>query len=238
MGDRWAGYPGGDRGAVEMSSPVIGRPWTRAEDAVVRRLYEQGAVVVAQKLTGRTVGAVHSRAKAIGVNRPRWNEAEDARLRSLWGSKTLAELAVLFKRTEWGIFQHARSLDLSGLPQGMEWMTGAQERTGYDVKTLRKILAAANVRVGESLTVEKKRRRGPRAFRRTFVDPFDVDEAIRRWQETETAASAAARRGIEPRTLRCLLEGKPGVPRRPKGKRVWRIPTDVIDRVVAERRAA
>jgi hypothetical protein len=216
-----------------------GRPWTPAEDALVRRIYPEGAAAVACVLPERTVGAIQARAKALGINRPKWTKADESRLEMLWGSKTLQELARIFKRTEWAIYSRSRALKLSGLPRGMEWMASAEARTGYHTKTLRKILAAAKVRIGTALTVDKAGRKSPRAFRRTFVDPFDVDEAIRRWQETETLSSAAERRGISPKVLRRLLDGRSGIPKRPAGKKCWRIPSEAIDRAVgAERRAA
>ncbi len=214
-----------------------GRPWNAAEDAVVRRLYAQGAAAVVRELVGRTVGAVHARAKAIGVNRPEWTQAEETRLRSLWGSKSLPELAIAFERTEWAVYQRSRDLGLGALPQGMEWISGAEVRTGYHARTLLRILTAAKVRIGESLSVQKAGK-GPRSFRRRFVDPFDVDEAIRRWQATETLASAAQRRGVTPKRLRRALRGLPGVPNRPGRAKCWRIPTELIDQALGLAAAA
>lgn len=210
------------------------RPWTPAEDAVIRDRYvTAGSAAVARDL-GRTVSSVCHRARRLRVlSRRRWTPADDNRLRNLWGSHPVAHVAKMLGRTEATTYWRAQKLGLPlGCPQGMEYLTHAAERTGYQTSQLTRILRWAGVPEYRSAS---RKTGAARHFH--VVDPFDVDEAIAAWLKTETAEFAAKSRGLVTETMvRILEQFGEGVPPRPKKRKAhWRIPTEVIDAAIAKR---
>lgn len=208
-------------------------PWTKKEDAIVRARYlEESAKKIASELN-RTVNAVHKRARRLGVLKYRaWSPADDARLRDLWGQFTLPVVARRIGRTVITTYWRARKLGLGiGAPQGLEYLTTAADRTGYDVGQLRRILKAHGVRIMPSIS-------RPTGTRRHFhvVDPLDVDDAVRAWNDTETLESAAIRRGVKGGMLRFWLTRYRAagfdVPEPPAWKQHWRLPSPVFDAVL------
>lgn len=170
-----------------------------------------------------------------GYARP-WSGHDDQMLRDLWGSYSITWLARKFGRTYTAIFWRARHLDLQlGCPPGSEYLTAAARRTGYEVQSLRRILAAAGV--GLHVAHAKKRtRRRPRHY----VDRYEVDWAVAAWMETETLNQAAKRHGMNPATLRrwllAAIAGGASIPPPPEKGLRWQVPGKAVDRVVLARR--
>jgi hypothetical protein len=140
------------------------------------------------------------------------------------------------------VYDRARQLKLPvGLPQGLEFLTHAAERVGYDTGQLRQILNWYGATFHRA-----KSRKAYKHRPHTCVDPFQVDEAVKAWLELESVMAAARSRGISSYRLSRWLDiarkqGKP-IPRRPgrgrKGQHGWRIHRDVIDAVIKERKTA
>jgi len=163
-----------------------------------------------------------------------WTAAEDGRLRMLWGEASVSEIAKRMDRTQVAIYWRAGKLGLPrGLQPGMEYMRQAATRTGFDAITLEGLLRWAGVDIVRTMS---RPIRGA-AHRMRAVDTVDVDDAIERWMACEIVNHAARRHGLNFDMLaRWLEESGEEMPQRPRGKRWWRVPTDVIDRVVAKRR--
>lgn len=229
-----------------MSTALTGRgrgaprapSWTDEEKETVRRLYPVSIDECAAALPGRTREAVVRYAALLDVHhRPKhWDDLERAQLRRLWDfGLSLRRIADRLGRTEWAVFEMARELGLPlGVPQGCEYFTDACERTGFHGRTLWAILKWAEV----VTTATRVRPDRLQKRRRYYVDPDDVDEAIKRWLATETVDAAARRHGMSGTGLRYWLK-QAGVltPRGPSSSKHHRIESAVIDRVVAERRA-
>lgn len=179
---------------------------------------------------------------APAVARPRWTPEADARLRFFWDTPASTRvLCARFGRSAQAIGARARMLGLPArVPPGYEFFTHAAQRVNFDLKTLHRILAWAGVETCRVRSSEMKRRpieRRCRArYHQSFVDPFDVDEAVARWLAAETPAQAAPRVGVDPTTLRRWLR-EAGVPQ--VGHRhEWRLDVAVIDAVAAQHRTA
>ena len=126
-----------------------GRPWTPAEDAILRRLYQRSPKQAYKALPGRTVCAVRVRAVKLGlqVRRP-WTPAEDAILRREWGELGARGLrAKLPGRTWLAIREQALRLRLGPANQGRVSVAEAARRAGYDRKSLCRILDLQGVQV-------------------------------------------------------------------------------------------
>lgn len=208
--------------------------WTEAADRVLRDRYvNDGAVAVAAAL-GRTTSSIHHRAIRIGVlRRRRWTAREDRQLRLDWGTLSLKVIAASLGRHEPGVYSRAQDLGLcSQVPQGLELLSHAGVRTGFDPKQLRVILAAAGHQPRPVTT--RARQRSPRAHR-WLVDSAELDMAIEEWLSTESLGAAARRSGVADSTLaRWLVDG--GVARPAlRHKHHWRVPTATVDRIVAAR---
>lgn len=209
--------------------------WTPEQDAVLRDLYpSQGRHAVAAA-TGKSWRAVCERARRLKVRcKPQWTAAEDRKLSMLWGELPLAKVAKEMSRTPLSCYQRAKIIGLKrGVLEGMESVRAAAKRTGFDWATLVRILRAHGVRPQRTMSLDTKKG----LFRRVAVDPMDVDEAIEAWNATELVTQAAQRRDLDHDTLGRWLEAS-GIemPPRPGKFRHWRVPTEIIDRVVAQRR--
>jgi len=189
-----------------------GRPWTPEEDARVRaavgKRRARGSVGwerLAREM-GRTVAAVHARARTLGLARPgtRWTRAEDAVLRAKWCEVAMRVLRQhLPYRTTRAIIGRAAALGLGAMDrrQGLLSISAAAERAGYPEATLRRLLIRQEVpmhRVGVNL------RAAPRSDVR-HVEWEDVVAAIERDTQLESAKAAAARLGMCRTTLRVRL---------------------------------
>lgn len=217
----------------------LGRPWTSAEDDAIRARYvTAGSKPLAWDLA-RTVSSINHRAKRIGVLRARrWTATEDARLHIEWSELSPKELVLAFGRTWAAIYWRAGTLGLPrGCSDGFERLGDAAKRTGFCRESLRAILRWAGVRIHRT-KARSAMDRG-QCFTLSEVIPFDVDVAVAKWMATEVVASAAKARGLVDETLRNWLREAArmgvSVPREPRRKKArWRVPTVLIDQVVAK----
>lgn len=169
-----------------------------------------------------------------GGAHPSWSEPEKRTLLREWGECGQERLCEKLPGRTWdGIAIQAWKMGLSfGPPQGWEWIYEAARRTGYSWDGLMAVLRRRGVRPISGRTTWRKCRR------RRIVRIEDVDRAIAEdLGEWEVVRPAALRRGLVPQTLRqWLIDAGVLVPQ--KGTRAYvRLRTEVIDRVVAERRA-
>ncbi len=209
---------------------MIGRPWTPAEDATLRAEYTRGRVAPISVRLGRTPSSVHHRAHRLGlIAARRWTLADLRLLRNLWGEVDLPTLAKRLGRSVATTYWKAQQLDLLGCPRGREYLTDAATRTGFSTSTLRRILAWHGVKLRRAMS----RVLQPKTKRRMHaVDPFDVNEAVAAWLATETPTAAARRLGVTGETVAARVARLVDAPPRPKRRRHWRIPSEVIDRAL------
>jgi hypothetical protein len=211
------------------------RPWTAAEDAALREPLEAKELAVR---LGRSEGGVHHRRARLGiVRRRRWTRADIGQLRDLWGEgMSLRRIARHLGRTSATVYIKAQAIGLSlGVPDGFEYLSHAAKRTGYCTSQLWQILRAAGVRPKAALARTVERRAGHRFH---FVEPLDVDDAVALWLSTEPVESAAKRLGVSGHRLRGWLRAEGVKDQRRIPRAHWRVPSEVIERVVAQRRAA
>lgn len=167
-----------------------------------------------------------------------WSKTEENLLVWNWESSTVEALADKLGRTPLSVYCKAHELGLQrGCPQGMEYVTAAAKRTGYALATLKNILRWAKVHVEPT----RSRRYASKAtanagFQCHFVRPDAVDAAIASWLSSESVGGAAKARGIRPHDLRARLREHPEAPERPEGRARWRVPTWLIESVLAEKR--
>lgn len=94
---------------------VARRPWSREEDAIIRKYYgKHGSRRTAQALK-RTITSVQHRALKLGVPghgiRP-WTSKEEHYLRKYYGKRTAVEIARILKRSEQSVRGHIHQLGL------------------------------------------------------------------------------------------------------------------------------
>lgn len=215
------------------------RPWDADEEATIRRLYPGDIAATCAALPHRTRHSILRKAQTMGVHnltcrRTPWSKEEDQRLRTLWAlGLSLRRISDRMGRNQQGIAKHVERLGLPlGVPRGYESITESCKRVGFHGCTMWTILRWAAV---VTTAVRAKKPQGK--FRRYYVDPFDVDEAVKKWLSTETIAGAATSRDIPRSTLRKWLLCAGAFTSSADARKHQRIPTKVIDRVVAERRA-
>lgn len=220
---------------TELAIAAGRKPWTEAEDDVIRARYltDGGAAVAA--VLNRSLNVVYERARRkLGLRKaPQWTELQDRRLRLLWGEKTIEQLEPELGRSKYGIYDRAYDLGLPiGCPQGYEYFTAAAERTGFTKGELWRVLSHYKVPVRRAMSRPAK----GVTSRRHVVEPDAVDEAIEQWLQAEVLAVAAKARGIVPSTLeRWLVASGLPLPKKPGKRRRWRIPTTTIDAAIAAR---
>jgi hypothetical protein len=208
---------------------MTGSRWTESEDGVLRAKYlTDGPKAVAQEV-GRSVYSVYRRACTFKIARvKKWTEKEDDKLRINWNSLTIKQLSDSMGRTECALYERAVDLKLTNCaPQGSERLSEAIVRTGYDVGQIRRMLAAS----GYGMRPVTSRRRKEGSNRKWLVDSFDLDTAIEAWEQSETVNAGALRRGFGEKQLRTWLVEAGHVA--PGPRQVWRVPTVVIDELVA-----
>lgn len=154
-----------------------------------------------------------------------------------WGIKRIEQIAATLGRAPKAIYCYANHLGLGlGVPQGFESIRHAAHRAGFRHAQLKQLLHWASVHVRPSAT-------HPDFVGRLIVEPADVDDAVARWCAAETARDAARRLGCNIAALHDALRDAEARGELPANARVgkgrqWRLDPLVIDRVVAERRAA
>jgi len=183
--------------------------------------------------------------KTVPVSRHgrRWTPEESERLTDLWGMVDSTEVCLALGRSWDAIADHAiNDLGLpSGLPRGWVSIKAAGRALGYDPKTILNIAARNGVVVRPHPC--PAREYANRATVRWSTPHRCIElDAIREAVDHETKAvetikGAASARGLHDNQLRRWLIAS-GVPiaRPGKGSAV-RLPTETIDRVVAENRA-
>jgi len=205
--------------------------WSPEEAAVLRAGYtgRGGAARVAAQL-GRKYKSVTIRAERLGLKtHARWTADEDRRIGNLWGEKTIPEIAQAIHRTPIGVWERAKKIGLPiGCPDGCEYLSVAAKRVGFSDEGVRSICRWAGVPIRQAMGLGKK---DPQ-YTRTVVDSFELDEAVKAWLGTETVNEAARRLGLRNRKLTACLEAAKGVPKKPRRRKHWRLPSDVIDRVI------
>lgn len=220
-----------------MADLAFTNTWSKSEDAKLRLAYgRQEAKAIATEL-GRTECAVMHRAKRIGaVARRRWSAEDDQELQALWGELSLGVIARRLKRTVLTTYWRARVLGLQvGCPRGLEYLTAAAARTGYQTDQLRTILKAQRVRMRPAYA-------RPTGATRHYhvVDPQDVDDAIATHLQSAPVQQHARDYGVSGACMRFWLlraraEGFP-VPALPEQKRCyWLVPTQLVAEVMAWR---
>lgn len=214
------------RGVVQ-----VWRDWTAAEEEVIHGQYKRGRAVAIARQLGRSLASVHHKARAMGVLvARRWTLADDQQLRDEWVAegRTVRAIAREMNRTQEAIYKRAQDIGLHlGCPDGMEYMTAAAKRAGYNTTTMRMILRWAHVPLRRALS---KPRRGRVGRPTHIVDPTLVDEAVADWCASEPLTTAARARDLGHVKLTNILRdfGR-DVPPKPDDKAHWRIPTEVID---------
>jgi hypothetical protein len=92
------------------------RPWTSAEERLLRQLYPVKSQRECGALLGRSHEAIASRAKILKVRRVRkyhtWTETEDARLRKEYANTKTNVLSVIFGTDKGGVYARAKKLGL------------------------------------------------------------------------------------------------------------------------------
>lgn len=210
------------------------RPWTAAENAMVREQYtELGPAELAKRLN-RSVHSIEQKAKLLSVyRRRRWTPQDDQQLRELWGTMSCEAVAKTIKRTPATTHWRARKLGLAtGAVHGTEYLSAAAKRAGFATASLRRVLRYADQPLHRTAS-------RPTGAKRHFhaVEPADVDDAVEAWLASEDVHPAAKRRGICGETLqRWLREAASAgfkVPPEPKRKKHrWRVPSETIDAVL------
>lgn len=170
----------------------------------------------------------------------RWSPRDDERLRLAWGDGSLAAIAKSLGRTEIATYWRARKLGLTNSPpQGLEYLTAAADRTGFETSPLRRILRAAGVALQPAMSRPGVVARGSgprRGLHYHLVEPGAVDDAVAAWARQESVEEAASRRGVSGDVLRrLLLKAGHTPPRRRKAR--WRIPSRLADELVRAWRA-
>lgn len=206
-----------------------GKFWSDDEEATLRRMY--GAADMAEimaALPGRSVHSIRLHARVLGVDVKRhWSAREKRQLMFWWheGIRVKA-IAARLKRSPVAVTSMACKMGLSqGAPPGWEHVTAAARRLGFANPTLLRIAATYNVPIKNSIALRPRR---AFQYHHQIVETVAIDDAVQKWLATENVGAAARARGIDPHSLRRLL----GL--RGSGKRHVRIPTEQIDRVVAD----
>lgn len=220
------------------SPPCLEKVWTPAEDAVLRAKYGHIAAKVIAKEIGRGTRAVMQRANKLGiVSYRRWSPKQDANLRAMWGDDSLKSIARALKRTMIRVYVRAQTLGLPlGCPDGYEYLGNAAKRTGFSIKTLRKILRKAGVQIKESYSRPTHRKT---AYRYHIVDSFETDEAVTLYLQGAPLNQYTLEYGCSLETLqRSLRLAKAHtdiqIPEQPTTKKgTWRVSASVVAAVMA-----
>jgi hypothetical protein len=172
--------------------------WSTDDVAFLSKHYRRkGAAWCAGKL-GRTAPAVRQAARLNGI-RQFWTSEELITLRAEWGA--LCERGMREKlpgRTWQAIASKAIELGLRAPNQGLISVREAVRRTGLERAQLRRVLAAAGVKV--RLRIRTRESVAVPCYRQRVVDAEEVDAAVSAWLTAESKKlrrpEAAAAAGI------------------------------------------
>jgi hypothetical protein len=175
--------------------------------------------------------------KAKLVTRHFWTEEHDCYLSGSWGFISTKTIAKKLGRTEHAIQQRVTRLKLgSGMKsedgKTPELLESSATRTGYHKPTLLRILKFSTVIIHR---MQSRSARFTGALGRFYVYKEDVDAAVARWLSTEMVKPAARARKVSPPLLMQELKNSGELDE--KTMRIgptWRVPTDLIDRVIKE----
>jgi hypothetical protein len=183
----------------------------------------------------RTLSSLRQRAHKMGLcYETHWTDAEDARLIFMWETPlALASIATRMGRTPLAIYSRAKKIGLSvGCPDGFEYVSTAAKRTGFELATLRRVLAFSRVKEHRSLAQPKRTRRYQSHH---FVCIDSVNDAVVKWHASEPVTAAARRRGLSQLTLRRWLIDAGALSKSRAWKKHHRIDSEIIDLVISNR---
>jgi len=116
------------------------RPWTKEEDAIIRKNYTKHGAPHTARLLDRNITSVQHRARRLGVPGKgvrAWTQIEETYLKKHYPGRTAAEIARTLRRTEMSVRNHIHQLKLGG-PKAEEWTDG-------EIKFLRKHYRTATI---------------------------------------------------------------------------------------------
>lgn len=161
----------------------------------------------------------------------RWTQEQIQTLRMEWHELAARSLAAKLRPHSWiGIREKACQLGLPfGVPQGYESINEAERRTGFSRRVIKKLIANHDILVHHRYPLNKNK---PGVC--LYVDPEEIDAAVKYRLSCETIGQAATRLGIEHTGLGKLLKAK--------GYKVvigsaLRLEPHIYDEIVAEYRA-
>lgn len=166
---------------------------------------------------------------------PRWTAAEDHRLTIMWGVDSVEDISKAIGRTPTAIYMRSKVLGLQwACPQGFESITHAAKRSGFSLRRLRALIHAMGY--GASIRESFSLPRGSR-YRHQIIETDAVDAAVAKRMTLETIESAANRLNFPATSLRKLVALRLG-PKPTRARCAWRVPSDVLEQIVAEARGA
>lgn len=222
-------------------------PWSSIEDGFIRQHYDGTKASLDRlretMLTNRTLGSLRARVRHLGIGvYRRWTEDEKFDLESCWGAgMSINRISKRLNRTKLGIIAQAARIGLPmGCPDGFEYVKDAATRCGYaNTATIRKILNWAGYKARRSLSMPHPAAKTNHRRPHYIVDSEAVDDAVKRWHQTETIEQAARDHGISGVCMReWLLRAGVIKPLEEGSRSVRRVPTVEVERVVREHAAA
>lgn len=182
--------------------------WTRAEEALLRRVYpkaRRSADVLAHFPT-RSWHSVHCHAKAIGLRFGRlWSPEEDAALKEMWPETGRRTILAKIDRSWVAVVHRANELGIVAQRwKGYATVTKAMKRAGYDRRLFNHVLAAYAEHFKTLPPCERSERPAPttavrgRAGAKKVIRVVDAQTAVDAaewWESLETRAAAIRRIG-------------------------------------------
>lgn len=160
----------------------------------------------------------------------RWTSKDSDTLLMMWGHHSQEEIARALQRSPRAVFMRAREMGIGGgYPQGFESLQACADRCGFDIKTMRKVLNAHRVPIQRAPSIKG-------SSLHAMVEPHRADEAVAAWCKLETLQQAGRRLGLDGWLVRRHLaaaeqRGEITLPEHCR-KRHWRIPREIVDRVM------
>lgn len=157
-----------------------------------------------------------------------WAHEELQYLRWSWGQARASTIARRLKRSAAACYHKAAELGLGSEWEGLS-LAECAKRSGYDLDTLRKVLAFAGVRPRRS----QISRKGRVKHWRWSVDPDGLERAVALWTSTAPVGVHAREYGVSGIALRQWLEDAGHKPPRGSRRRHWRVSSEVVAKVMA-----
>ena len=222
--------------AAALALPTLPRAgrWSPGEDEILRANYRTLGAAGTAEILGRDFGSVCKRADRLNLSyRRRWTRQQDAQLRGLWGDTPIAKISAATGRSVSACATRASDLGLGRGPRdGVELVTTAVRRVGYNRQTLLKILKWHGTKPSTITSLRDPRTKAKRS--RKAFDSDDIDDAVTEYLKTETLEEAARSRGLDREKLIRILEASGAdVSERPGRYCQWRVSTKDIDRALA-----